>query len=195
MYNVWVTIELIRGDVGTSGASIIYHWEEETKLFQGNDVSKRDTLTWVPTDYRSEHPGRRGDGYIIKKGQARFASHATSLKNMIINFLTFLFRAASPPFSAATHSVLGTTKLQYYLAARVNPALPTDICQVARTSGTDAQVGETEASSILVVTELFYENMAHIDIPSTVVGWKTTSRNTVQKSMGKKTKLTRCGQK
>ena len=35
----------------------------------------------------------------------------------------------------------------------------------------------------------------HMDIPSTVVGWKSTSRHTVQISGVKKTKLTKCGQK
>ena len=46
-----------------------------------------------------------------------------------------------------------------------------------------------------VGTESFHENIAHMESPSTVVGWKSTSGHTVQKSGVKKTKLTRCGQK
>ena len=59
-------------------------------------------------------------------------------------------------------------------------------------------VGETGASCIQgqVVTEVVYETTAHnVGIPSTIVGWKSTSRHIVQKSGVKKTKLTRCGQK
>ena len=56
-------------------------------------------------------------------------------------------------------------------------------------------VGETGASCIQgqVVTESFYENIARMEMPSALVGWKPTSRNTVQTSGVKKTKLTRCG--
>ena len=35
----------------------------------------------------------------------------------------------------------------------------------------------------------------HVEIPSTIVGWKSTSRHNVQKSGVKKTKLTRCEKK
>ena len=57
-------------------------------------------------------------------------------------------------------------------------------------------IGETGANFTQgqVVTESFYENSTDVEIPSTVVGWKSTNRHTVQKSGVKKTKLTRCGQ-
>ena len=58
--------------------------------------------------------------------------------------------------------------------------------------------GETRAGCIQgqVVTESFNENIAHIimELPSTVIGWKSISRHTVKKSGVMKTKLTRCGQ-
>ena len=59
---------------------------------------------------------------------------------------------------------------------------------------TTRDVGETGASCLQgqIVTEAFYENIAHMEIPSTVVGSKSTSRHIVQKSAVKKRKLTRC---
>ena len=47
----------------------------------------------------------------------------------------------------------------------------------------------------IVVTELFYENIAHMWRYHRIVGWKSTSRHTVHKSGVKKTKLPRCCQK
>ena len=72
-------------------------------LFQGNDVSKRDTLTWVLTDYRSEHPGRRGDGYIIKKVKPVSHCMRRCLKVGAFLFIHFYFvprRSDSPRFAA-----------------------------------------------------------------------------------------------
>ena len=45
-----------------------------------------------------------------------------------------------------------------------------------------------------VVRVVLRKHGTHMGILSTVVGWKFTSRDTVQKSGVKKTKLTRCGQ-
>ena len=59
------------------------------------------------------------------------------------------------------------------------------------------RVGVTGASCIQghAVTVVLRKQYTHMEIPSTVVGWKSTSRHTVQKSGAKKTKLMRCGQK
>ena len=60
------------------------------------------------------------------------------------------------------------------------------------------KVGETGASSIQGANcyrVILRKHSAQMDIPSTVVGWTSTSRHTVQTSGVKKTKLTRCGQK
>ena len=52
-------------------------------------------------------------------------------------------------------------------------------------------VGETGASCYRSV---LLKHSIHLEIQSTVVGWKSTSRHTVKQSGVKTTKLTRCGQ-
>ena len=58
-------------------------------------------------------------------------------------------------------------------------------------------VGKTGARSIqeLVVKVILRKHSTDKEMPSTVVGWKSTSRHTLQKSGVKKTKLTRCSKK
>ena len=57
-------------------------------------------------------------------------------------------------------------------------------------------VGETGASCIhYCYRVVLRKHNTDMEIPSTVVGWKSTSRHTVQNSGVKKMKLKRCGQK
>ena len=58
-------------------------------------------------------------------------------------------------------------------------------------NGSSGERGQlyTGASCYRVVLR---KHCTHMEIPPTVVGWKSTNRHTIQKSGVKKTKLTRC---